>query len=85
MVTDRVVGVAGVECEDDEDTLGVSVVAFGDGFELVLSGSVPNLKFDSGIVDKDDLKNVVESDSGMVVFVELSCTVPKHQVAFAHS
>ena len=43
MRTYGVKGVAGVDGEDDENSLGVSVVAFGDGFELVLSSSVPDL------------------------------------------
>ena len=43
MRTYGVKGVAGVDSEDDENSLGVSVVAFGDGFELVLSSSVPDL------------------------------------------
>ena len=43
MRTYGVEGVAGVDGEDDENSLRVSIVAFGDGFELVLSSGVPDL------------------------------------------
>lgn len=36
-------GVPGIEGEDDENALRVAVVVFGDGSELVLAGSVPDL------------------------------------------
>jgi hypothetical protein len=43
MLTYCLEGIPTVQCEDDKYALRVAIVVFGDGSELVLASSIPDL------------------------------------------
>ncbi len=68
-------GITVCDVENNDNSVGASVVALSDCFEPALASSVPDLQLDLFVVELDLVDLEVDTDSGHLLFFKLVVSV----------
>ena len=72
-----------IDSVSEDDTHGSSIISLGDCFELLLSGSIPNLQTDSVLANHDGFGFEVDADGGEVRCHKIVLAVFEEHVCLA--
>lgn len=67
------------------DSSSSFVISFGDSFESLLAGSIPDLHFDFDAVDIDGFDFEIDTDGGDMSYFILFIGISEKDVSFANS
>jgi hypothetical protein len=80
---DRCERISGGEVEDEDGAGGFAIVSACDGTEKLMPCSVPELQLSSTAVDRDDLRQKFDAESGVGIGLPLVVDEAKEERRFA--